>query len=93
MRTIFGCLAFGAGGLGGGKGGSGAGGAGGAGGGGLGSGGTLEPEILSAPMIMTAIGAIAQVACFWWYVHATHDELAAQALQHIRAEDTSWRMV
>eukprot|EP01043_Picozoa_sp_COSAG02_P074086 COSAG02_NODE_14675_length_1249_cov_1.347826_1_plen_123_part_00 len=54
-RTMFGCFAFGAGGFGGGKGGS---------GGGPGSGGTLAPEILSSPMIMTAIGAMAQVASF-----------------------------
>ena len=73
---MFGCFLFGAGGFGGGIGGSGAGGVGGPCGGGPGCGGTLAPEILSGPMIITAIGAMAQVDCFAWYVHATQDAFA-----------------
>ena len=80
---MFGWTLFGAGGCGGGKGGSGVG----------PGGGTLDPEILSLPMIIFATGAMAQSCCLGWYVQATHEALAAQAEQHMRAEVTSRMMV
>ena len=69
-------------------GGSGAGGSGGPGGWGPGCGATLEPEILSLPMIIVAIGADSHSDWPAWYVQALQLRFEAHSAQQSAADST-----